>query len=129
MTPTQGSLCLALHRLIDDLGFRVHDCTGPGKPLGGVCLTPTTPGGEYPEGIVVSWTPHDRLGRDADGPDPTRGRLYHTLQEVMNDDLAFLLETAGCTLQPFGQAGATLVTATPPPASTSKPRTTPTADR
>ena len=31
----------------------------------------------------------------------------------MNDDLAFLLETAGCTLQPFGQAGATLVTATP----------------
>jgi hypothetical protein len=32
----------------------------------------------------------------------------------MNDDLALLLETAGCTLQPFGQAGATLVTATPP---------------
>ena len=31
----------------------------------------------------------------------------------MNDDLALLLETAGCTLQPFGQAGATLVTATP----------------
>jgi hypothetical protein len=29
----------------------------------------------------------------------------------MNDDLAFLLETAGCTLQPFGQAGAILVTA------------------
>jgi hypothetical protein len=112
MTPTQGLLYLALHRLMDDLGFRVHDCTGPGKPLGGVCLHPTTPGGSYPEG-VVAWTPHDRLGRDADGPDPTRDHLYHTLQEVMNDDLALLLETAGCTLQPFGQAGATLVTAAP----------------
>ena len=46
---------------------------------------------------------------------PTRARdhLYHTLQDVMNDDLAFLLETAGCTLQPFGQAGATLVTTAP----------------
>jgi hypothetical protein len=31
----------------------------------------------------------------------------------MNDDLALLLETAGCTLQPFGQAGATLVTTAP----------------
>jgi hypothetical protein len=113
MTPAQGALYLALHRLMDDLGFRVHDCAGLGKPLGGVCLIPNTPGGEYPEGIVVCWTPHDRLGRDAYGPDPTRDRLYHTLQEVMNDALALLLETAGCTLQPFGQAGATLVTATP----------------
>jgi hypothetical protein len=40
MTPTQVPLYLALHRLMDDLGFRVHDCTGPGKPLGGVCLHP-----------------------------------------------------------------------------------------
>jgi hypothetical protein len=79
MTPTQGPLYLALHRLMDDLGFRVHDCAGLGKPLGGVCLIPTTPGGGYPEGIVVSWTPHDRLGRDADGPNPDRDRLYHTL--------------------------------------------------
>jgi hypothetical protein len=30
----------------------------------------------------------------------------------MKNDLALLLETAGCTRQPFGQAGAT-VTATP----------------
>jgi hypothetical protein len=128
MTTTQVPLYLALLRLMDDLGFRVHDCTGPGKPLGGVCLFPNTPGGGYPEGIIVCWTPHDRLGRHADGPDPARDRLYHTLQEVMNDDLAFLLETAGCTLQPFGQAGATLITAAgagdqvPPTAA-------PTADR
>jgi hypothetical protein len=121
MTTTQVPLYLALHRLMDDLGFRVHDCTGPGKPLGGVCLHPNTPGGGYPEGIVVCWTPHDRLGRDADGPDPARDRLYHTLQDVMNDDLALLLETAGCTLQPFGQAGATLVTATPAGAGEREP--------
>jgi hypothetical protein len=82
---------------------------------------PEHPWGGYPEGIVVCWTPHDRLGRDADGPDPTRDRLYHTLQEVMNDDLALLLETAGCTLQPFGQAGATLVTAVPTGAGEREP--------
>jgi hypothetical protein len=47
----------------------------------------------------------------------------------MNDDLAFLLETAGCILQPFGQAGATLVTAAPPaPARASRPSAAPTAD-
>ena len=39
----------------------------------------------------------------------------------MNDDLALLLETAGCTLQPFGQAGATLVTATPAGAGEREP--------
>jgi hypothetical protein len=121
MTPTDAALYLALHRLMNDLGFRVHDCTGPGKPLGGVCLIPNTPGGGYPEGIVVCWTPHDRLGRDAYGPDPARDRLYHTLQEVMNDDLALLLETAGCTLQSFGQAGATLVTAAPTSAGEREP--------
>jgi hypothetical protein len=89
--------------------------TAPGRasPLGGVCLVPNTRGGEYPEGIVVAWTPHDRLGRDAYGPDPTRDRLYHTLQQVMNEDLRLPLETAGCALQPFGQAGAALVTAAP----------------
>jgi hypothetical protein len=65
MTPAHAPLYLALHRLMNDLGFRVHDCTGPGKPLGGVCLIPNTPGGGYPEGIIVCWTPHDRLGRDA----------------------------------------------------------------
>jgi hypothetical protein len=54
---------------------------------------------------------------------PTRpaDRLYHTLQEVMNDDLALLLETAGYTLQPFGQAGATLVTAAPTSAGEHEP--------
>jgi hypothetical protein len=92
----------------------VHDCDGPGKPLGGVCLLPNTPGGEYPEGIIVGWTPHDRLGHDAYGEDPTRARLYHTLKDVMNEDLRFLLETAGVTVQPFGQAGATLATAASP---------------
>jgi hypothetical protein len=43
MTRTDASLYLALHRLMNDLSFRVHDCTGPGKPLGGVCLFPTPP--------------------------------------------------------------------------------------
>ena len=50
MTPTQAPLYLTLHRLMDDLGFRVHDCTGPGKPLGGVCLVPNTPAAATPRG-------------------------------------------------------------------------------
>jgi hypothetical protein len=111
MTANQGRLYLQLHRLMDDLGFRVHDCVGPGKPLGGVCLIPNTPGGDFPEGIIVAWTPHDRLAGDAD--DGPRWELYSTLQDVMNEDLYFLLETAGANVQPFGVAGATLVTAAP----------------
>jgi hypothetical protein len=52
MTPTQGSLHLQLHQLMDDLDFRIHNCVGPDKPLGGVCLHPNTPGGQDAEEIV-----------------------------------------------------------------------------
>ena len=113
MTPTQAPLYLALHRLMNDLGFRSTTAPDQASPWAGSAWFPTLPAAATPEGIVVCWTPHDRLGRDADSPNPTRDCLYHPLQEVMNDDLALLLETAGCTLQPFGQAGATLVTTAP----------------
>jgi hypothetical protein len=84
-----------------EAGVTLHDCAGDG-PTGGVCLTPGP--GHY--GIVVSWRRHDRMSLQQ-----TRGAAMDaTVQRTMNAAIADLLTQAGFGVEPFGQAGCSLVT-------------------
>ena len=83
-------------------GVQLHDCAGDG-PAGGVCLTPE-PGRP---GVVVSWQPHERMGREQMyGPS-----LHTAVQEAMNAAVAECLRRFGFDVEPFGSAGCSLVVA------------------
>jgi hypothetical protein len=44
-----------------EAGIPVHDCHGPGRPLGGCCLLANPGDAEYPAGVIVETTPLDCL--------------------------------------------------------------------
>jgi hypothetical protein len=91
-------------RLVE-AGFTLHDCAGPGRVLGGVCLTPTTAGAHLDgEGVIVTWAQHDRLAGD-----DTRYPVYEAIQDELNAVLGYVLELLGFEVHSFGEGGANLV--------------------
>ncbi|WP_324274604.1 hypothetical protein [Blastococcus brunescens] len=76
-----------------EAGLQLHDSTGAGREVGGVCLSPEPGLG----GIVVTWRQHDRMsveqvhGSGADAP----------VQQVMNLALAEILRRRGFAVTDF----------------------------
>ena len=82
-------------------GLSVHDCAAKDR-AGGVCLTPTT---AQPTGVIVTWTTHDVLATDTG-----RYRENSDVHDLMNFTLADVLCAMGWAPDPFGHAGAHVVT-------------------
>lgn len=112
-----AALLLQVRQSLMEAGFALHDCTGPGRVLGGVSLTPATPG-VHPEGegVIVTWAQHDRLAGDE-----TRYLIYQAIQDELNAVLGIVLELLGYHVHPFGQGGANLVVGRADPASPNNP--------
>jgi hypothetical protein len=78
---------------LSEAGLQLHDATGTGREVGGVCLSPEPGLG----GIVVTWRQHDRMsveqvhGPGADAP----------VQQVMNLALAEILRVRGFAVTDF----------------------------
>ena len=112
--PTAALMLQVAERLVE-AGFTLHDCAGPGRVLGGVCLMPATPGA-HPEGegVIVTWAQHDQLASD-----DTRYPVYEAIQDELNAVLGYVLEVLGLEVHSFGEGGANLVVgpATAPPAT------------
>jgi hypothetical protein len=85
-----------------EAGLPLHDAPGA-HPAGGVVLLPELASG----GVVVSWRTHDRMGLHQ-----TRGAAAHaTVQQSMSTVIGDVLWNLGFVVEPFGEAGSTLVTA------------------
>lgn len=81
-------------------GLPLHDCDGY-APAGGVCLTPAV----GRQGVLVSWHPHDRMGRDQ-----VRGAATHVaVQQTMNTAIADCLHQLGFDFELFEATGCSLV--------------------
>lgn len=94
--------------LLDDLtrslvaaGFVVHDCAAKDR-AGGICLTPTT---ARQAGVIVTWSTHDALAVDT-----RRHRENSDVHDLMNYALVDVLCAMGWATDPYGQAGAHVVT-------------------
>jgi hypothetical protein len=81
-------------------GLPLHDCVGE-ETAGGVCLSPE-PGRP---GIVVSWHQHHR----ASSEDVRSAAAHAAVQAAMNMALAEVLLQLGFEVEPFGEAGCSLV--------------------
>lgn len=91
-------------RLTGDLvaaGFAVHDCDARER-TGGVCLTPNS---QEPGGVIVTWTTHVALALD-----PGRGDVHADVGLLMNFAIDDVLCVLGWQSEPFGEAGAHVVT-------------------
>ncbi|MGY1711671.1 hypothetical protein ACI8AC_19415 [Geodermatophilus sp. SYSU D00758] len=100
-----GTLVVDVAAALVEAGLPVHDCAGAGSE-GGVCLTPRADRG----GVLVSWHRHERMSVHR-----ARGEALDTaLQRTMNAALAEVLVQMGCTVQPHGPTGCSLVTAARP---------------
>jgi hypothetical protein len=96
-----------------EAGFELHHCAAY-TPTGGVCLTPTSGHGDQ-DGVIVSWTQHDRMAKDH-----VRGYdRYSAVQETMNYAVAEVLVDLGFAVEEFRQATSHIVTATPSTATPS----------
>jgi hypothetical protein len=85
-----------------EAGLPLHDASH-GLAAGGVCLTPDV----AVRGVLVSWRAHDRMSVHHQ-----RGAAANdTVQQTMNVAVADILWNLGFVVEPFGAAGASLVTA------------------
>jgi hypothetical protein len=95
------TLVVEVTAALSEAGLSLHDPTGAGGAVGGVCLTPEPALG----GIVVSWRQHDRMsvdqvhGAEADA----------VVQQVMNRALADVLVLRGFAVDAFGGASGHVV--------------------
>jgi len=86
-----------------EAGLALHDADGPGREVGGACLTPEPGLG----GVVVTWRQHDRMSVDQ-----VHGLSTDALvQRVMNRALADVLALRGFSVEPFGGASGHVVRA------------------
>jgi len=95
------TLVVEVTAALAEAGLPLHDATGPEIALGGACLTPEPAIG----GIIVTWRQHDRMSVDlmhGAGPDTA-------VQQVMNRALADVLRMRCFTVEPFGEAGGSVV--------------------
>jgi hypothetical protein len=87
-----------------EAGFALHDCASM-SPIGGVCVTLSTISAHEPDAaLIVTWSVSERL---SEGP---RYDVYQSVLATMNAALADVVEALGFVAEPFGRAGATLVT-------------------
>jgi hypothetical protein len=90
---------------LSEAGLPLHDATGAGKEIGGVCLIPEA----ALSGIVVSWRQHDRMSVDQ-----VHGVTADAMvQQVMNSALADVLRLRGFRVDAFGGASGHVVRANP----------------
>ena len=76
-----------------EAGLPLHDAAGPGREVGGVCLSPEPALG----GIVVTWRQHDRMSVEQ-----LHGSAADALvQQVMNRALADILRLRGFAVGDF----------------------------
>ncbi len=102
--PALALLRFELEAALVEAGFALHDCVAR-SPLGGVCLTLSTISPHEPDAaLIVTWAVSERL---QEGPHYDR---YQSVLATMNAALADVVEALGFVSEPFGRAGATLVT-------------------
>ena len=85
-----------------EAGLSLHDATGA-DPAGGVSLLPEPVSG----GVLVSWRPHDRFGRQPGHGAPAGPGV----QQAMDAVLAEVLAQQGFVVGPYGAEGWSVVTA------------------
>lgn len=86
-----------------EAGLPLHDSTGTGCEVGGVCLSPEL----ALAGIVVTWRQHDRISVDQ-----VHGAAAHAMvQQVMSRALADVLLMRGFAVDAFGSASGHIVRA------------------
>jgi hypothetical protein len=54
-------LVIDLAECLTEAGIAIHDCDGPGRPVGGCCLTVKSQRDDGHGGVMVSWTCADTL--------------------------------------------------------------------
>lgn len=86
-----------------EAGLTLHDSTGAGNEVGGVCLSPELALG----GIVVTWRQHDRIAVDQ----VHGAAAYAMVQQVMSRALADVLLMRGFAVDAFGSASGHIVRA------------------
>jgi hypothetical protein len=97
------TLVVEVTAALAEAGLPLYDAHGPGRELGGACLTPEPAMG----GIVVSWRQHDRMSVDR-----VHGAAADTVvQQVMNRALADVLLARGFEPEAFGETGGHVVRA------------------
>ncbi|MGY1749614.1 hypothetical protein [Modestobacter sp. SYSU DS0511] len=93
--PLTGLVC-EITAAVAEAGLPLHDCAGrtADRALGGVCLTPSP----ERDGVVVSWTQHDRtsVGR-VRGPETDAA-----VQQTMNAAVAEVLSASGFLVEALG---------------------------
>jgi hypothetical protein len=95
------TLIVEVTAALAEAGLPLHDATGPESSLGGACLTPEPALG----GILVTWRQHDRMSVDL-----VHGAAPDTaVQQVMNRALADVLRMRCFAVEPFGEAGGSVV--------------------
>ncbi len=86
-----------------EAGLTLHDSTGVGSEVGGVCLNPEL----ALSGIVVTWRQHDRISVDQ-----SHGAAAHPMvQQVMSRALADVLLMRGFAVDSFGSGTGHIVRA------------------
>jgi len=102
--PPIARLRAELEAALVEAGFALHGCASM-SPIGGVCVTLSTVSPHEPDAaLIVTWSVSERL---SEGP---RYDVYQSVLATMNAALADVVEALGFVSEPFGQAGATLVT-------------------
>jgi hypothetical protein len=110
MTIAPEAIAEALAEDLREAGFVIHDCDGPGRVGGGVCLTskPDRSDGsggpdDYPAGVIVSWTCADdfTVGQE---------RVADVVRVTMIESLRTILAAFGYPLIRFSYSGVPLVT-------------------
>jgi hypothetical protein len=96
------TLVVEIAAALVEAGLPLADPTGD-DPSGGVVLFPEPATG----GVLVSWTPHDRMSRHA-GRAATAGAA---VLQLMNETVADVLVELGFLVEPYGSTGCCLVTA------------------
>ncbi len=90
------TLLVEVTAALGEAGLPLHDATGGGGPLGGVCLTPTPD----LDGVVVSWRQHDRMSLEQ-----VHGAMADSaVQQAMNRALAEVLAVRGLAPEAWGAA-------------------------
>ena len=95
------TLVVEVAAVLSEAGLPLHDAAGPGRELGGVCLTPEPGLG----GIVVAWRQHDRVSVDR-----VHGAAADTsVQAVLNRALGEVLAARGFAVDVPGEVGGCVV--------------------
>ncbi|TFV64068.1 UNVERIFIED_ORG: hypothetical protein E4P37_13570 [Bacillus sp. AZ43] len=101
-TDPLATLVVEVAAALVEAGLPLHD-EAEDHPAGGVSLLPEPAVG----GVVVSWRAHDRMSlRHLRGP-----AVESTVRQSMNLAMADLLANLGFVVEPYGDAGSSLVTA------------------